>query len=127
VYAIGDVIGPPGLASAAQNQARKLIDHLFSGGRDDINKAETLSEAIEMTDVDDGIVGDDPFFMSVDNEVSSEIATKSKSKHDIFADGVPLTLWTIPEIAAVGLTAVDAEKKYNSKGLASMFMSLRLC
>lgn len=32
VYAVGDVIGPPGLASAAQHQASQLVERLFGSG-----------------------------------------------------------------------------------------------
>jgi NAD(P) transhydrogenase len=64
IYAIGDVIGPPSLASAALDQGRRAIAHAF--GLSEGNPPETT----------------------------------------------PMGIYTIPELAAVGLTEDQARKKH---------------
>ena len=43
VYAIGDVIGPPGLASSAQQQGRFVAETLFESLRDNITPGSFAS------------------------------------------------------------------------------------
>jgi NAD(P) transhydrogenase len=93
IYAVGDVIGPPMLASSAQAQARRLAELLF---------ATRPSIAIENKDNDLDVEVDD-FFSTVDSE--------SKDGDTLFGDltgdkvnDAPLTLWSIPEVSSVGVS-----------------------
>ena len=98
VYAIGDCIGA-GLASIAQQQGRNVVESLFDSKE---TKDEASMSADE--DVDDMDSGEsDSFFSSQRDEIS--IAT---SLFGATSKELPLTLWTIPEIAAVGLTLAQA-------------------
>jgi NAD(P) transhydrogenase len=90
VFAVGDVIGPPGLASAAQQQARALTERLFAN----------TADPTDMNDDDNDIESDD-FFM---NPSESSILTTETSLFGEHSGGVPLTLWTIPEVASVGFS-----------------------
>ena len=71
IHAIGDVVGPPGLASSAMKQARLVVDGIFN---------------------------------------------TENSNPPLFSDDVPLTLWTFPEVAAVGLTSAKALELQNAAG-----------
>lgn len=93
IYAVGDVIGPPMLASSAQAQARNLAELLF---------ASRQSISIEDKDNDLDVEVDD-FFSTVDSE--------SKDGDTLFGDltgdkvnDAPLTLWSIPEVSSVGVS-----------------------
>lgn len=111
VFAIGDVIGPPGLASSAQQQGRALVDSLFHSAIDfnDDEPGETLADSDTDSDADVSEV--DPFFSSADAEtVPAKNLFGSLSGSSEVIDA-PLTLWTIPEIASVGLSREDALKK----------------
>ena len=48
MYAIGDVIGPPGLASAAQQQGRFLADKLFASFRENVTPGLSLEIPFEL-------------------------------------------------------------------------------
>lgn len=95
IYAVGDVIGPPMLASSAQAQGRRLAENLFAAN----------DEA--MTTVD-GDIDDDGFDIEID-----EFFSVGNEKYDdtLFGDltgekvnDAPLTLWSIPEVSSVGLS-----------------------
>lgn len=98
VYAIGDVIGPPGLASAAQQQGRALVEKLFTGWG--AGKSSGSSEEdVDVSEVDS--------FFAVEPSANSANLFGSISGQTEAMDA-PLTLWTIPEIASVGLSADQA-------------------
>eukprot|EP00611_Tribonema_gayanum_P015792 TRINITY_DN276_c2_g1_i2.p1 TRINITY_DN276_c2_g1~~TRINITY_DN276_c2_g1_i2.p1 ORF type:complete len:661 (-),score=253.92 TRINITY_DN276_c2_g1_i2:740-2524(-) len=132
VYAVGDVVGA-GLASAAAQQGRGVADRLFLDqmlrrARALLNTAAPLEDAI-----------DDPFFASaapapppprtaeapesIDDPFFASGAAAAAEKPDGEGDGTgrtlfgtaaragtPLTLWTIPEIACVGLSEEAARE-----------------
>lgn len=75
VYAIGDVAGPPGLASSAMDQGRRLAENLFGDG-----------------------------------------LRESQSS--------PLVLWTIPEVASVGLTKEQVENDRSVFSSRALFREL---
>ena len=133
VYAVGDVIGPPGLASAAQLQARTVADDLFKNFKNSVfNKDMNIKGSIVLSDDDDDIEFDetddnmidrDDFFISSDSSNTND--SNSNSESNLFSkvtsdklltpgEGVPLTLWTIPEIASVGLSITQASVQYKS-------------
>lgn len=106
IFAIGDVIGPPGLASAAQQHGRSVSENLFGGEDDDIN-----------VDTDDEEFSDekDDFFSSSFTSDSSSGSLQHDAVDTLFGTSsgaitmdAPLTLWTLPEIASVGLTYAQA-------------------
>jgi NAD(P) transhydrogenase len=101
IYAVGDVIGPPMLASSAQAQARRLSERLFAE-QDDVT----------VTNVDENSSSDmdlevDSFFSSNNNEKSGDDTLFGDLTGDK-ANDAPLTLWSIPEISSVGLTYENA-------------------
>ena len=106
IYAIGDVIGPPGLASAAQQHGRSVSENLFR---------EEDDEDYKDVDLDEFSDEKDDFFSS--SSVSDSVATGLQhdavdtlfgaSSGAITMDA-PLTLWTLPEIASVGLSFAQA-------------------
>ena len=109
IYAIGDVIGPPGLASAAQQHGRSLSERLFGMSGDD-------EDAIEVIDFEEFSDERDDFFSHADSGASSVSEdSHSEAEETLFgaASGAqtmdaPLTLWTLPEIASVGVTLAQA-------------------
>lgn len=121
IYAIGDCNGS-GLASVAQQQGRQVAEELFGseedpwgGGGENVGdvsgaKDEDEDEAEDKDSMEK--VEADPFF-------SEGTAGAVESSSTLFGGGSadsPLTLWTIPEIAAVGLTSEQAKAKYASHG-----------
>ena len=80
IYAIGDVIGPPGLASAAIQQGRYVADKLF--GSQSMTYNEEWWKEKSNPGANKGI-----------------LFGSAKGKGSIDA---PLTLWTIPELSSVG-------------------------
>jgi len=75
IHAIGDVIGPPGLASAAVKQARIVVDGLFGDGGESGRGSG---------------------------------ADKKRMYHAGCFLETPTTLWTVPEVASVGMTQETA-------------------
>ena len=90
IYAIGDVIGPPGLASAAVQQGRYVADKLF-GPQSTAYDEETKRERRIMRTKQEILFG----------------STKGGGSID-----APLTLWTIPEVSSVGKNKVQAREVY---------------
>ncbi len=111
IYAIGDVIGPPGLASTAMQQGRDLARKLFEkkASSSSSSSSSSLVEKYdqENIDVDDIVVED--IWVGYESDSSSS-GSNMDAEATLFgtADGIdasidtPLTLWTIPEIASVG-------------------------
>ena len=146
IYAVGDVIGPPGLASAAQHQARSLVDHLFGkksafakrqrasfGNKDAVTQVTQSSH----NDDDDNNYDDD-LDVERDNYFASPAVSGSEGDHPatLFGDeftstNVPLTLWTMPEIASVGLTLKQAMAREASRrqqsGRTRVFLEGKAC
>jgi pyruvate/2-oxoglutarate dehydrogenase complex dihydrolipoamide dehydrogenase (E3) component len=141
VYAIGDVIGPPGLASAAQQQGRSVVDALF-GNNNNRNKNSSVKELHKQLISNNGgkaskdaeigvVINDDVFeendieFSEVDSFFQSSPKTEAKktatnhNKNKLLFGSIsgaealdaPLTLWTVPELASVGLSAEQALQK----------------
>ena len=120
VFAIGDVIGPPGLASFAQQSARVVTDLLFreEKEREEERKRERergggggglggLMGQGEVT-LEDWAGGDD-FFAGPDvNEEEEEEKEREKSLALLKRMEAPLTLWTVPEIASSGVSVEEA-------------------
>ncbi|CAN0504405.1 unnamed protein product, partial [Ectocarpus sp. 12 AP-2014] len=127
VHAIGDVTGPPGLASSAQMGGRAVATYLFN------DKMQKLKQFMLETSTEMEDVVDDPFFAAEAESASGAQRTSEQLQQyeqtamlgsdDSMADaaggaegdslfervaGAPLTLWTIPEISSVGLTEEQA-------------------
>eukprot|EP00903_Cladosiphon_okamuranus_P010142 g9603.t1 len=125
VYAVGDVTGPPGLASSAQMGGRAVASYLFK------DKMQRLRQYMLETSTDLEDVVDDPFFAAEAESASGaqrtseqlqleaetaklgsddSLATEGDKAESLFEKvaGAPLTLWTIPEISSVGLTEEEA-------------------
>ena len=115
IYAIGDVIGPPGLASTAMQQGRDLARKLFEKKSSSSSSSLSSSSSSlidkhndEDVDVDDIVVED--IWVGYQSESESESVADTDAETTLFgsAAGIdasvdsPLTLWTIPEIASVG-------------------------
>lgn len=158
VFAVGDVIGPPGLASAAQQQARALANHLFSKSKLSINAIKGRDLQIQEDEEDDSDAdidwfetGGDDFFIENDHDsatkdgervsdaVSSDVSgslfgespvegssgtsTASEGKRLVTsANSVPVTLWTIPELATVGLSKQQAIRLVNASSDSTRFV-----
>merc|ERR1712146_497200 len=121
IFAVGDVIGPPGLASFAQKQASHVADLLFN--RDPIRVDRDDSQDEKPSEMEENV--DDDFFVDyddidqlqedvdIDNNIKGSQSTNSlsfigkKIKNEM---DIPLTLWTEPEVASVGKTLEDALK-----------------
>lgn len=157
VFAIGDVIGPPGLASAAQQQARAVANHLFSkSSKSAVKTSEAVNTERDSSENDGDNLdwfesGGDDFFVdqSDSREVTSGVADEStevsgtlfgespvdtasvSGSHASVAGGgkrlisasnsVPITLWTIPELATVGLSKQQAARQVGA-GDSSRFV-----
>jgi len=100
IYAVGDVTGPPGLASSAQQQARSVAQHLYR----DLRKPILSRLQQELLDQQMAEEGEQP--------------TDNVSKDTLFgsivgssAPDAPMTIWTIPEMASVGMSFAMAEGK----------------
>lgn len=85
VYAAGDVIGAPQLASTGIEQAESAIDAML--GRRDVGAAEDASRLLEMP-----------------------VAAADCSPAALLSNAAryPIGIWTMPELAFVGLTAAAA-------------------
>ena len=70
IYAIGDVIGPPGLASSAQQQGRTLCERLFDK---DNNGPMSLSTDSDTQDDDDFDVSEVDSFFNQDEPESANL------------------------------------------------------
>ena len=112
VYAVGDVVGS-GLASAAMQAGRMVSEDLFGnkGGSEDSAEADEIENESD-DDVDFETDGD-AFFSSA----SAAAPSAPSSEGTLFglatgsvARDAPLTLWTLPEIASVGITLEAAEQ-----------------
>ena len=69
IYAIGDVIGPPGLASSAQQQGRTLVERLFDTGG-----SPSLTDESDTQDEDDFDISEiDSFFNNQDEPESANL------------------------------------------------------
>jgi NAD(P) transhydrogenase len=103
VFAIGDVIGPPGLASFAQQSARVVTDMLFRWDEED--KDEQGGGKYQEKTLEDWV--DDDFFAGVAaaNDDAMEGEREAEMLNRLEA---PLTLWTIPEVASVGMSVEQA-------------------
>lgn len=87
IFAVGDVTGPPGLASSAMQQGRAVAQSLFA------NKKRPILSRYE-TDAVAEAAGDKEIVNSGGALFGSEVG--------IAAPDAPLTIWTIPEMASVG-------------------------
>lgn len=120
IYAIGDVIGPPGLASTAQYQGRYVAEKLFKKPNQKFNRAANINDDFDEADV---IELSDDF----------DIIQQSDSEEDkLFGScytDTPLTLWTIPEIASVGRFGYDIDCKddLNQKDIVSGYAYFKNC
>jgi NAD(P) transhydrogenase len=106
IYAIGDVIGPPGLASAAQQHGRSVSETLFGGSDDDDDDDEDDDDDDDYAEFSDE---QDNFFSSASTGAEGGQDGLQASSGTITMDA-PLTLWTLPEIASVGATLKQAQK-----------------
>jgi pyruvate/2-oxoglutarate dehydrogenase complex dihydrolipoamide dehydrogenase (E3) component len=122
LYAIGDCNGS-GLASEAQQQGRQVAESLFGGeargeeGEYEGNSdGEGAGEGVD--EEEDSMIEADPFFSASSgvNESDEPYSSTSTLFGGASAD-TPLTLWTIPEIASVGLTSEQAKAKYPSDAI----------
>ena len=115
IFAIGDVIGPPGLASAAQQHGRSVSETLFGGCDDDEEEDDDDDDDEE----DDNEFSDeqDNFFASSSTGLENgQDGLQEEAADTLFGASsgtitmdAPLTLWTLPEIASVGTTLAQAE------------------
>jgi len=119
IFAIGDVSGG-GLASIAAQQGRYVSDQLFLN-RLVIKANSMLNKSTPMEDVlDDDFFGsqNENVFESNEFESTEYESVEAESKLALFGTSfgakVPLTLWTVPEVAGVGLS--EGEIPYESKG-----------
>jgi len=101
IFAVGDVIGPPGLASYAQQSARLVCDLLFN-----TQEASSSRSAEPEASLEDVI--EDSFFITPSNDDYEEEHSNPVQLNRMEA---PLTLWTIPEVSSVGLSVEDAAKR----------------
>ena len=109
VFAIGDVVGPPGLASFAQQAARVVTDLLFRQEDEDRKAGITGgSKMLGQSDVTLEDWADDDFFAPVMNDEEEERKEREKSLALLKRMEAPLTLWTVPEIASSGLSTEEA-------------------
>lgn len=126
VYAIGDVIGPPGLASTAQQQGRSVAKALFRSTTFEKRETVASSSITPSEDLEDDLdVEVDSFFTTAFQNIATSSTSGSTdsdsltSEDDVLfgsASGenvldAPLTLWTLPEMASVGLTKKQAEER----------------
>ena len=107
VHAIGDVIGA-GLASTAQQQGRLVAESIFgqiTAFEDALSEQEAAEEeGEEVGGEGDDVTESDDFFRI---EPAASAVGSSAMLFGASSDA-PLTLWTLPEIAQVGMTAVAA-------------------
>ena len=68
IYAIGDVIGPPGLASSAQQQGRTLVERLFDTGG-----SPSLTDESDTQDDDDFDISEIDSFFNQDEPESANL------------------------------------------------------
>lgn len=111
IFAVGDVIGPPGLASYAQQSARLVCDLLFAPKDGEGSSSSGKRRGMEASMED---VVDDDFFMSPATEADSEVNPVALNRLE-----APLTLWTIPEVSSVGTSEEQAASYgmyHHSKG-----------
>jgi len=109
IYAVGDVIGPPMLASSAQAQARRVAERLFAQEEDMMMTLTSVDTSVdESSDMDLEV---DEFF-SPNNEKGSDDTLFGDLTGDKVNDA-PLTLWSIPEISSVGVTFESAVASNN--------------
>lgn len=114
VFAIGDVIGPPGLASFAQQSARVVTDLLFREEEERRREKErgeggglgVLMGQGEVT-LEDWAGGDDFFAEMGGNDEEEEEKEREKSLALLKRMEAPLTLWTVPEIASSGVSTEE--------------------
>ena len=115
IFAIGDVIGPPGLASAAQQHGRSVSETLFGGSEDDDEEEDDDDEDGDYAEFSDE---QDNFFSSSstgteggqDGLQQDAADTLFGASSGTITMDAPLTLWTLPEIASVGATLKQAQK-----------------
>ena len=112
IYAIGDVIGPPGLASAAVQQGRFVAHHLFSNDSVD-HLTRTIHQGKNQIKIDieeDFDTEIDDFFQlkEYQSPAMSSLLFGSKDGTARKVSDSPLTLWTIPAVASVGFSINDA-------------------
>ena len=121
IYAVGDVIGPPALASAAQQQARRLAQQLFEKPKIEAEAAMAKRRQQELEkeggfDQDLDAQAEDDFFKpkspppsSSTGIFSDDIGTSLFSGGDAsIPSDAPLTLWTFPEVSSVGMSVEKA-------------------
>jgi len=102
VYAVGDVTGPPGLASAAQQRGRQVAQHLF-----DKSPSSSSSPSYELDEFDYTETDGDNFFLTPEKDDQSERV--------VIPRDAPLTLWTIPEVSSVGISAAEARARVSEE------------
>jgi len=100
VYAAGDVIGAPQLASTGIAQAEAAVDAMFL--RSDAARAEAAEEALT------GLQG---ARRGLQEEVDADFSPEALLSN---AARFPIGIWTLPELAFVGLTAEAAQQPPHS-------------
>ena len=111
IFAIGDVIGPPGLASAAQQHGRSLSEILFGGEEEDDEEFLCKDDDDEFSDEKDDFFSSGSSDPSSAAGLPSAVDTLFGTYLGVQTMDAPLTLWTLPEIASVGLTIDQAKAK----------------
>lgn len=115
VFAIGDVIGS-GLASAAQQQGRMVAEDLFGQFTDEPDFSGKMYSG-EDSGMGELEIESDAFF-SVAGEMSGDEAGATLFGGN--SPDSPLTLWTIPEIATVGMTLSQAQESCQHQDAVSI-------
>lgn len=103
IFAIGDVIGPPGLASYAQQSARVVTDLLFGLRAEEEARRNQKTPELKLEDWID-----DDFFTQAAAAEEEEDRERTRQLELLNRMEAPLTLWTVPEISSVGLSADQA-------------------
>jgi pyruvate/2-oxoglutarate dehydrogenase complex dihydrolipoamide dehydrogenase (E3) component len=124
IYAVGDVAGG-GLASVAQYQARRVAEYLFKDLRERsgaikadneprFREEERTGNQVEPAEDEDSDVDSfevDDFFIT---DSGKDVTTAAMLNGEL-SEVPPLTLWTIPEIASVGLSNEQAAELYGAE------------
>ncbi|KAJ1428565.1 hypothetical protein B484DRAFT_329396 [Ochromonadaceae sp. CCMP2298] len=106
VFAVGDVTGPPGLASSAQQQGRSVAHALF----DDLRQPMLSRLEREVLEEQEGERGQGDWVGRGEQEVEKAgREVEERTEGTLFGSLVggqsldaPMTIWTIPEMSSVG-------------------------
>ena len=116
IFAIGDVIGPPGLASAAQQHGRSVSETLFGACDDDEDDDDDDDDDDDIDDMEFSDEQDNFFASSSTGLEGGQDGLQQEAADTLFGASsgtitmdAPLTLWTLPEIASVGTTLAQAQ------------------